>query len=219
MIFGQELTQVRLRWYLGAQAGFGKHVPNVGYTSLHGYYGTFINRGRYEQSVLHAEFGYFRDLVSLKRWRLRQFVRVRSTTGVNRSGWEQLYITGVQGLRGFNSEDAKGRQRFVVNFQTQAYAPWDLLGFRIAPIVFMGVAWVGDGLTESLFSYTMYQSYGFGVLIKNEFLVWKTFQVTAALYPYVPGRNSALFKYNPLRSYDFSFREFAIDRPAVLPYY
>ena len=219
VVLGQELTETSLRWYTGIQCGIGTHVPDLGYTSLHGYYGTFINRGKHEQSVFHAELGYFTDLVQLNRWRLRQFIRFRYTTGVNRRAGEQLYITGDQGLRGFNSEEANGRQRFVINFQTQLYAPWDVIGFRFAPIVFLGVAWVGDGFSESLLKTRMYQNYGLGLLIKNEYLIWETFQVTAALYPYVPGRNDALFKYNPVRTHDFSFRDFTIDRPAILSYY
>lgn len=217
VVIGQELKETSMRFYLGVDCGIGVFIPKTGYFGLHGHYGSFINQNKLEQSVLNLDLGYFTELLVINRWRVRQFVRVRSVNGFNRLGNEYIDINGDRGLRGFNSSQAIGKSKFVMNFQTQAYLPYRLLGFNFAPIVFFGLAWVGDN-TAPVFSTQMFQNYGLGVLIKNEYLVWKTFQFTMGLYPYVPGKNGSVVKFNPIKTYDFRFKDFSIDRPEILPY-
>lgn len=216
-IGGQELTNTRTRWYVALQLGLGIHVPDVGYMSLHSSYGSYLYNGRTEQGVLNVNYGYFTDLISLGQWKVRQFARARYTAGYNRASGEQVYIVNDAGLKGFNSYDVYGTRRFVVNFQTQFYAPFELIGFRFAPIIFFGYAWVGPA-GKSVFENTMFQNYGLGLQIKNDYLVFKTFQFTVGFYPYIPGRNGAVIKYNPVKSYQFSFSDFAIDKPSVFSF-
>ena len=63
----------------------------------------------------------------------------------------------------------------------------------------------------------MFQSYGLGLQVKNDHLVFNTFQFTLGFYPYIPGRGT-VFKTNPIKSYHFRFSDFAIDRPGILPF-
>ena len=62
----------------------------------------------------------------------------------------------------------------------------------------------------------VYSQIGLGVLIKNEKLVFNTFQISIAFYPVIPGRGKNIFKFNSFKSTDFGFRDFEIGKPATV---
>jgi hypothetical protein len=63
----------------------------------------------------------------------------------------------------------------------------------------------------------LYQAYGFGVIIKNELLVIKTFQFAIGFYPNLPN-DAAPFRFNPVKTYDFQFDDFQIQQPYIIPF-
>jgi hypothetical protein len=64
----------------------------------------------------------------------------------------------------------------------------------------------------------VYSLIGLGVLIKNENLVFKTFQLSLSFYPLIPGTGQNVFKMNSFRTTDFGFRDFEIEKPARMIY-
>jgi hypothetical protein len=64
----------------------------------------------------------------------------------------------------------------------------------------------------------VYSQIGLGVLIKNESLVFKTFQISISFYPLIPGTGQNVFKMNSFRTTDFGFRDFEIEKPAGMIY-
>jgi hypothetical protein len=64
----------------------------------------------------------------------------------------------------------------------------------------------------------MYSLLGLGVLIKNENLVFSTFQFSISFYPLIPGVGKDVFKVNSFKTTDFGFRDFEIGKPASVIY-
>jgi hypothetical protein len=64
----------------------------------------------------------------------------------------------------------------------------------------------------------VYSQIGLGVLIKNENLVFKTFQISISFYPLIPGIGQDVFKTNSFKTTDFGFRDFEIGKPARVIY-
>ena len=64
----------------------------------------------------------------------------------------------------------------------------------------------------------VYSQIGVGVLIKNENLVFNTFQISVSFYPLIPGIGQDIFKMNSFRTSDFGFRDFEIGKPAKVIY-
>jgi hypothetical protein len=62
----------------------------------------------------------------------------------------------------------------------------------------------------------VYSQLGLGVLIKNENLVFNTFQFSISFYPLIPGIGQDVFKMNSFRTTDFGFRDFEIGKPAIM---
>jgi hypothetical protein len=64
----------------------------------------------------------------------------------------------------------------------------------------------------------VYSQIGLGVLIKNENLVFNTFQISISFYPLIPGKGQNVFKMNSFKTTDFGFRDFEIEKPAKMIY-
>lgn len=202
------------RVYLGARASFGNYYP-WGYLGSNVEFGTFIRSSHMQQGVLIAEINYFTLLKEIGKWKFRQFIKPELTIGLNRYATDSLTINDGYGLNGFNSPALSGTSRMLVTLQTQAYCPWNFIGFRFGPYVAWTFGMLGDensGFKNS----RMYSQVGLGVLIKNENLVLNTFQVSIAFYPLIPGIGQNVIKLNPLKSNDFGFRDFEIGKPSPI---
>ncbi len=178
-------------------------------------YGSFFNDSMPEQNAFTFQANYFTNLIETGKWKFRQFVKPQLTLGLNRLAYESISLNEGFGIDGFNSPTLLGSNRFLVTFQTQFYAPWDFIGFRFGPYLvysFGAVSNVANELTKQ----KIYSQIGFGFLIKNQNLVFNTFQISIAFYPIIPGAGSDVFKVNSLKTNDFSFKNFETGRPSTL---
>jgi hypothetical protein len=64
----------------------------------------------------------------------------------------------------------------------------------------------------------IYSKIGIGVLIKNNYLVFNSFQISIAFYPNIPGIGRSVFKTNSFKTADFGFDDFEIGKPATVLY-
>jgi hypothetical protein len=202
------------RWYMGIEAGAGNHFDNFGYLTTRASFGTFIKNNYFEQSVFNISMGYFSDLLKVNRTHFRQFAKFGVTYGLNRFRSESVSLAGD--IRGLESDFLKGTKKATLSLQTQCYLPFEIIGFRFAPFFFIGFGLLADK-DGKLIDSQLLQGYGFGLLIKNELLVIKTFQIAIGFYPFIPEKNGASVRLNPYKTYDFAFADFDIQAPSVIP--
>lgn len=217
------------RPYLGARASYGNYF-NWGFLSINLEADTFFNNSKTEQTTYSFQANYFSHLMDLGHdWKMRQFIKPQFVIGVNRlespadrlSLNEDPQFTGVYGkeyddynsgsIRGFDSP-VYGTRKYIVETQTQFYSPWTWLGFRFNPYANLTVAMITDK-HEDFGKTPVYASIGLGCLIRNDFLVFNTFQISFAYFPNIPGQGRHLFKPNSFRTDDFGFQEFQIAKP------
>ena len=126
-------------------------------------------------------------------------------------------MNGDNGIKGFDSYGLTGEHKLLMTLQTQSYAPWNVIGFQFGPYIIYSGGMLGterSGFRNSDY----YSQLGFGFLIKNEFLVFGTFQVSFAYYPVIPRVGNDIFKFNPDKTSDIGFRDFSISKPAEIEY-
>jgi len=204
------------RLYLGARFSFGNYY-SWGYLSSNFEYGAFFHPKTTEQGVFTIGINYFTELFEIGRWKFRQFVKPQVTIGINRFYYDSLTLHNDYGLVGFNSIALIGTNRLLLTLQTQSYAPWNFIGFRFGPYLIYSLGCLGNGKTG--FNYSkIYSQIGLGVLIKNEKLVFNTFQISIAFYPIIPGQGQNIFKMNSFKTTDFGFRDFEIGKPAIVTF-
>jgi len=204
------------RLYLGIRFSIGNY-HEWGYLSSNFEYGTFYNAGHAEQGVFTAGVNYFTGLIEIGKWKLRQFIKPQATFGLNRLNTDSISLNEGYGLDGFNSSELSGTNRLLLTFQTQSYAPWNIIGFHFGPFLTFSLGMLGNE-TSGFKKSKVYTQVGLGVLIKNENLVFSTFQISFAFYPLIPGKGRDIFKLNSFKTTDFGFRDFEIGKPATVAF-
>ena len=200
--------------YVGVEVSRGGNTDRFGYISATLGYGTFIQQGMTVDGTLRVGLTYFSDLATMGRWHLRQFVRINSTIGFNKPVTSRLSLGGDQ-LYGLASSGLEGVHKTVLNLETIAYAPYNVLGFRFAPVLLIGFGNIG-GESDPLLSGRIYSAFALGLLIRNENLLVKSFEISVGFYPYLPGGNTAILQMNPATSYSLRARDFDFSKPGVI---
>ena len=204
------------RLYLSMRVFFGNY-NEWGYLSSNFEYGTFFHASHSEQGILTVGVNYFTGLFEIGKWKFRQFVKPQMTIGINRYSSDSLTLNDSYGLDGFNSPVLSGTNRLLFTLQTQSYAPWNFIGFRFGPYLTYSLGMLSDAITGFRNS-KVYSQVGLGVLIKNENLVFNTFQISISFYPLIPGKGQNVLKMNSFKTTDFGFRDFEIGKPAGMIY-
>jgi hypothetical protein len=213
---GYQVRNNSRRPYLGMRFSLGNYYK-WGYLSSNLEYGTFFKASHTEQGIFTAGVNYSTGLFEIGKWKFRQFVKPQITIGINRFPYDSLTLNEGYGLDGFISPALSGTKRLLFTLQTQSYAPWNLIGFRFGPYLICSLGMIGDDVNR-LKNSKVYSQIGLGVLIKNENLVFNTFQISISFYPLIPGIGQNVFKMNSYKTTDFGFRDFEIEKPARVIY-
>lgn len=203
-------------YYYGASASWGNYLGDF-YISPRIDYGTFTNAGTANQGVVNASLLVFSPIYRIGGWSVRQFVRPDITLGINRTPFDVLSLNGEGSFGGFNSSGSEGTSRLRANLQTQAYAPWKLLGFRFGPYLSWGAGMIGRQ-GEHFAHSRVYTFVGAGILIRNDYLVFNQFQISFAFYPNIPGKGNYILKFNPIRSTNFGLPDFVVSTPGEVEF-
>ncbi|MGA1977052.1 MAG: hypothetical protein ABSG89_04270 [Bacteroidales bacterium] len=209
---GYQVINNSVRQYLGMRFSFGDYYT-WGYLSPSFEYGTFLHSSHSEQGIFTASVNYFTGLLEIGKWKFRQFVKPQVTFGINRFSYDSLTLNDGYGLDGFKSPVLSGTKRLLLTLQTQTYSPWDFIGFHFGPFLICSLGMLGESL-KGFKNSKVYSQIGLGVLIKNENLVFNTFQISISFYPIIPGYGQDVLKWNSFRTSDFGFRDFEIGEPA-----
>jgi hypothetical protein len=213
LTLGLDVQNTR-RMYLGLKASSGSYY-RFGYLSFDAEYGTFIGSMRLQQGVIIGRMNYYTKLLDLRHWKLRQFIRPVLIFGINRLPNDNLTFNGE--IKGFEKLDYSATRMMALTLQTQTYAPWSLLGFNFGPYLFSSFGMLGNessGFSKS----KLYSLFGLGVLIRNNYLTFNTFQISLTFYPYIPGSGNDIFKSNAYKTSDYGFMDFDISKPKVVDY-
>ncbi|HWY10119.1 MAG TPA: hypothetical protein VN026_02280 [Bacteroidia bacterium] len=215
-LYGADKKELKeTRYYAGLEVARAKHF-NFGYLSATFFHSVFFNRVIPNDITSGLKLYYFSDLFRLKKWYFREFVNYNLIYGQNKQADERLTLTPGE-LYGFNSGSLTGTKKMVANFETVSYAPYNIIGFRIAPVVLVGLGMIGDKQNPLLQS-NLYQAYSLGLMFRNENLLSSTFQISVGCYPFLPDKNGAQVVYNPVTSFTLRVRAFAISKPAFISY-
>lgn len=206
------------RPYLGGQVSFGNYFK-WGFFSFNVELGTFFEKSITHQTAFSFQANYFTNLIDVGKWKVRQFIKPQLLLGANRqnSVGDQLSINNDYGIKGFNSA-IYGDQKAVLTFQTQTYSPWAVLGFRLNPYFNYTIAMLGDGEDTLHWGKKSYSKIGIGLIINNDYLIFRTFQISLAYYPTIPGSGNNVLKTNAFETSDFGFQDFALGKPRTVIY-
>ena len=214
--YGGEKKELKdIRYYAGIEVARAKHF-NFGYLSSTFFHSIFFNKVIPNDITNGFKFYYFSDLFRFRKWYFREFVNYNIVYGQNKPSDERITLMPDE-LYGFNSGSLTGTKKMVANLETVGYAPYNIIGFRIAPVILVGLGMIGDQQNAILQS-NLYQAYSVGLMVRNENLLSSTFQISVGCYPFLPGKNGGQVVYNPVTSFTLRVRSFAVSKPTFISY-
>ena len=206
------------RPYIGSNLSFGDYF-STGYFGGSLQFGTFLEGKSLTQSVLKFEATYFTRVFSLGSWKFRQFFNPEFIIGFNRLPYEKDKITlnGRNGIEGFENYHLRGTKKLLLNFQTQAYSPKEIFGFRLNPFLNMSLGMIGDD-QHKLFKNNLYARLGLGVQINNDYLIFDKLQLSISFFPNLQDRGKNILRFNDLKNTQFGLQQFNLGQPSTILY-
>lgn len=205
----------KIRYYLGGEIARAKHFK-FGYLSATFSYGIFFNQKVANDFTTNYKVYYFSNLFKKGRWLFREFVNINVVHGENKLIGETINFSGDE-LYGFENRTLSGNSKIALSSETVAYLPYQVIGFRFAPVVSIGLGMIGNS-EKKLLTSNLYQAYTIGVMIRNENLLSSTFQFAVGAYPFFPDEGKFTLKYNPIGSFTLRVRIFSISKPEFVSY-
>ena len=135
-----------------------------------------LKSGMWRHSAVDVDLKWFSNLFLFRRSRIRQFLAFNYTQGWNRGEGsdEMIRFTHDNGLQALK-EYVTGTNRMILNTETVVFTPYQPLGFRIAVFGFADFGLIG--YSPNIFKNDFFTSFGLGVRLRNERLVFNTVQI------------------------------------------
>ncbi|MCK9203463.1 MAG: hypothetical protein M0P58_03380 [Bacteroidales bacterium] len=184
---GWDQTDFYDRLYSGISLSAGKFIDRFGYLSGCVTVSGFLNKTSFEDGLVKAYAKYFMPLIRTndKKYKFRTYFIADYRYGFNlRSNYTDYYdINQDFKINKVNNDEAfEGVHALSANIRSVCFTPWFFYGFRFALSANIQTGLVaprgGDLLQSPLFS-----GFGFGLLIKNDNLIFPTFMVAGYYYP------------------------------------
>lgn len=182
---GREINEFKTRNYFGTSFSIGTMPGNYGYLNFSFAASSFFNSGHTEQGIVNLSADFISRLFTTGTWKFRAFAGFSFTRGFDRYYDEYLTMGRDDIITGFTNDSIRGRQRSVFNFETVAFSPVTLYGFRFVFFGFTDIAFLGKG-ADLIAGTASLKGIGAGLRIKNDNLVISTIQLRFTWYPTLP---------------------------------
>ncbi len=213
---GWEISEFKKRLYMGTGVSFGQSIRELGYFYGSAGFSVFLNHNQTEQGMVMLRTRYISNMLYMGRARVRNFVNIDYTRGFDRYYDEYLIFSRDNGFSGFRNDSIGGTQRLSFNLESVVFSPVSFYGFKFALFGFADIGFL-FGTNESPASGDILSAIGLGIRIRNENMVFNTFQVRLGFFPNPPDYsrlNYLLISGEQL----LQPRNFEPEKPSLLPY-
>src|SRR5690606_11316013 len=200
----------------GLDVSMARFVTGIGYVYGQLVVESYFRNNRSEQGIIQPSLAWISDLSRKGRFRIRHFLNLEFTRGINRFNNEYLTINREAGIRGFRSRYLMGNQRLRANYELVAFSPADFVGFRLAPYFFYDGAVLAQN-NDAIYKGKYYHGLGFGIRLKNDNLTFDAIELRLGFYPNGPG-DAGKMKFNFSEHDVATFKDFNVTALDVTPF-
>lgn len=208
---GYSYEESQDRIYIDAYYSAGNRINNFGYINYSIESGGYLQSGIYEDGILKSKLSLASQLYTHGAHHFRHYINFTYVRGINMNGSERITINDKYGIRGLKSQTLIGTQKLSMNIESVMFSPLYVLGFRFSTFGFVDVGFIGSG-QRSILAQQMYSGLGIGIRIKNDHLVFNTFQLRLAYYPLEPDRANRI-SVDVSNMPSASFSDFTVKQP------
>lgn len=186
IVYGYDANEFGDRHYAHLFLSNGNLLTNrKGYLYLAGGIGGYFSKSGYEQGEINGTVNFISKQINAGRKRYRLFTRADYTLGIKRFEIEHLNLIKDNHIRGFYSKETIGKQRLSLNMEYVLFFRREFYKFNMALFGFTDIGVIGSN-KEFILSQNYYSGIGMGIRLHNENLVFKTFHLRLAFYPFHP---------------------------------
>ncbi|MEI6694606.1 MAG: hypothetical protein WCO13_00950 [Bacteroidota bacterium] len=201
---GPENREFRNRFYYGWQFSTATIIDKFGYLYTQIGFGGYKNGLKLEQSVLRLSVNSFSNLYYHNKYKFRNFFNLNYVIGINRFDGEFISLDETERI--MQSPLMIGTQKLSLKIETVAFTPINFYGFKVALYGFWDVGVLGLS-QHFILNEKYFLGVGAGLRIRNDNLVFQTFQLNFAYYPMLPnGKSDFVFSISGqdiLKLFDF----------------
>ncbi len=188
---GFEKDEFFKRPYFGFKFLRSSYFSKIGYLNINAEVGGFYYENKIEQGVVRVYGQAISNLHYINRLKLREFLTLDYTRGINRFYDEKIYLNSTN-IWGLSSDETYGIQKVSFRSELVAFSNIFIYNFRFLFFGFGDIGMVGPE-NKFVFRNTLYSGIGLGFRVRNENFVFKTFQVKLAFYPNFPNDAEQLY--------------------------
>ncbi len=182
---GYQLGEYYKMPYLGIDLLFAKAFKKAGYFNGYVRFGTHVHRQKMTQGAFLAGLTHITNIESNGSARFRVFTGLYYGLGINRLSYDSLYLRNGSGIVGLRTDYFRGMQRANAIVQLLYYAPWTTVGFSFTPYIDVSGGFVASE-NGALFKSRFISGIGFGVRMRNKYLVFSSIQLRLMYFPFTP---------------------------------
>lgn len=214
--FGYSFDENKKRLYAESNYSFGSKISNLGYVNFSFEVGTYYYVNHLEDGIIKSKISFASKLYTHYYHHYRHYLNINYARGINMIGSEHIIINDKYGIRGLKSNTLVGTQKLSMNLESVMFSPFYILGFRFSTFSFFDLGFIGEE-SRFIFNQKMYSGLGIGIRIKNENLVFNTFQLRFAFYPLEPERSSR-FSVDLSGFPSAGFSDFTVKQPHAITF-
>jgi hypothetical protein len=192
------------------------HKFKVGYLSNSLTVATYSNKKITNQVLFKGSVYFFSNIILIKKWMFRQFFHLDFNADINHNLEKKITLRSSD-IYSIPVQDKQGFLKLLFNMETVAYAPFDLFGFRFAPVFMFGSGFI-DEETKGLNHVKFFHAVALGILFRNENLLRNTFQISAGFYPVLNDSGKRHFVIGPIASFSLRVNGFSANKPDFTDY-
>jgi hypothetical protein len=181
---GWEKEQGLSRAYMGAELTWSTVNAEGTFYTYQVKLGNYLREDLAEDAL--AQFGVSRysRVYELGKSKVRHQVEVSYAALINSSIKRKLNINDVNGIYGFKPDSLLGTQRLRLHTETVVFTPWKLLGFRLAPVASIDVAYLNAATEQLVQKRNFYSGFSAALRARNENLIFNTVEARIYYYPH-----------------------------------
>ncbi|QZT36647.1 hypothetical protein K5X82_15550 [Halosquirtibacter xylanolyticus] len=204
------------RLYLHMMYSQSFQLKSKSYLYFDVYAGGYWSSSQVEQAIAGINMNYFTKLYKIGRYQFRQFINFSYAQGFDRLQYEYLNLNKENGIRDMNSLYVYGKQKVAIQLENVHYHKRAIFGFKFASYAFCDIGAIDNDDPNTNNAYDKYAEIGLGVRIRNESLVFNTFELRLGYFPIVP-KDMSQFIYKATSTTKSQFKDFRGRKPTVLP--
>ena len=186
IVYGFDASEFGNRHYAHLYLSNGNLLLNKrGYLYLAGGIGGYFTRNGYQQGQILGKINFISKQIHTNRKRFRLFSQVDYVLGLKRFDIENLTLNRNDHIRGFTSNEVYGKQRLSLNIEYVLFLRREFYKFNVAVFGFTDTGVIGSN-KHFFLNHNYYSGVGVGVRLHNENMVFKTFHLRLAFYPFHP---------------------------------